>query len=140
MSPNFLPIKILKIVKDEITLPKMNGAVGSALYSIPFELNRNPDQHWINLFVSTWNRPPQRTNRHRPGIASVIGNRLILDGTTIEEVASTHRQTLLLCILEANEKYEYFISQRKQESTEMSKDQDQLRKSISDAADKIKFD
>lgn len=46
--------------------------------------------------------PPRFTTMHRPGIASVIGDRIILDGTTIEEVKDCHRDTLKLCVEEAN--------------------------------------
>lgn len=41
---------------------------------------------------------------HRFGIASVYGDKVILDGTTIEEVRDYHRDTLLLCVEEANKK------------------------------------
>src|SRR5690606_7761410 len=36
------PIKIKGIVIDEITQPSNDGTAGSALYKIPFELNRTP--------------------------------------------------------------------------------------------------
>ena len=39
---------------------------------------------------------------HRPGIARVIGDRIILDGTTIEEVERYHSATLQLAVEEAN--------------------------------------
>ena len=35
---------------------------------------------------------------HRPGIASVEGDEILLNGTTIEEVRDYHRKTLNLCI------------------------------------------
>ena len=41
---------------------------------------------------------------HRPGIASAIGDKIILDGTTIDEVKDYHRDTLLLCVNEANKR------------------------------------
>jgi hypothetical protein len=39
---------------------------------------------------------------HRPGIARVVGDRIILDGTTIEEVKRFHLETLKLAVNEAN--------------------------------------
>jgi hypothetical protein len=35
---------------------------------------------------------------HRPGIASVIGDKIVLNGTTIEEVRDYHIETLKLCV------------------------------------------
>lgn len=51
---------------------------------------------------------------HRSKIARVIGDTIILDGTTIDEVKSYHRDTLLLCVDEAN-KREREINQRNRE-------------------------
>jgi hypothetical protein len=41
---------------------------------------------------------------HRPGIAEVSGDRIILDGTTIDEAKHYHRNTLVLCVEETNRK------------------------------------
>jgi hypothetical protein len=41
---------------------------------------------WSELFLQAWDRPLAYTTMHRPGIASVTGDKVILDGTTIEEV------------------------------------------------------
>ena len=40
---------------------------------------------------------------HRPGIASVLGNTIMLDGTTMDEVETYHVKTLNLCVQRANE-------------------------------------
>lgn len=42
---------------------------------------------------------------HRFGKAKVVGNRIILDGTTIEGVKKYHRDTLVMCVDDANEEY-----------------------------------
>lgn len=96
------PIKIKGIVIDEITQPRNDGTAGSALYKIPFELNRIPSYEWRELFVNAWNRPPRFTSMHRPGIVSTYGNQVILDGTTIEEVEKYHKDTLKLAVEVAN--------------------------------------
>lgn len=54
---------------------------------------------------------------HRPGIASVIGDEIILNGTTVEEVRDYHRETLILCVEEANKK-EAEIRRKEQEQRE----------------------
>ena len=47
-------IEILGIITDEVTVPKMDGTRGSALYKVPFRLNRFPSQLWKELFVRNW--------------------------------------------------------------------------------------
>lgn len=97
-------IKILGIITEEVTVPKNDGTIGSALYSIPFKLNTAPESLWCDLFIKSWNYPSRFTSMHRPGIASVIRDKIILNGTTIEEVKAYHRETLILAVAEANKK------------------------------------
>lgn len=97
-------VRVLGIVTDKVTIPQMDGTRGSALHKIPFRLSKTPSSLWQKLFVQTWNNPPRFSTMHRPGIASVYGDEIILNGTTIEEVRDYHRETLLLCVDEANKK------------------------------------
>ena len=61
---------------------------------------------------------------HRPGIARVDSDKIILDGTTIEEVKQYHRDTLILCVEKTNEeekqirKREEQLKRKKQEERE----------------------
>lgn len=49
-----------------------------------------------------WDRPPQWTSMHRPGIATVSGDLFVLDGTTVDEVKQYHATTLALVVREVN--------------------------------------
>lgn len=102
-------IKIMGIITNEVTVPKLDGTRGSALYEIPFKLSKPPSREWINLFIKVWDNPPRFTTMHRPGIAKVIGDKIILEKTTISEVKKYHRDTLLLCVEEANKKEKELI-------------------------------
>ncbi len=109
------PIHILGIITDEVTMPRLDGTSGSALYKIPFRLSKAPSRLWQELFVREWNGN-LFSKMHRPGIASVQGSRIILDGTTIEEVRDYHRQSLKTCVEEANRLEEQALAEkRKQE-------------------------
>ncbi len=55
---------------------------------------------------------------HRPGIASVSGDEILLDGTTIEEVRDYHREVLLLCVDVANKKEEEIIAAEQRKKRE----------------------
>ncbi|HOE64881.1 MAG TPA: hypothetical protein PK650_14125, partial [Candidatus Sumerlaeota bacterium] len=52
-----------------------------------------------------WNRPSSYSLMHRPGIASVVGDTIVLDGTTLDEVKRYHRDTLKLALAAANRQY-----------------------------------
>ncbi|MEP3209741.1 MAG: toll/interleukin-1 receptor domain-containing protein [Maribacter sp.] len=134
------PIKIKGIVIDEITQPKNDGTRGSALYKIPFELNRTPSYEWKELFVNAWNHPPSFSTMHRPGIASAYGNKLILDGTSIEEVEKYHKDTLKLAVEVANEQIEKINSIKRQRLEQEKTDKENHRKNIEDISGRINFD
>jgi len=122
---SFDPIKIINIIYDDITEPINNGTRGSALYSIPFKLSRFPTSYWIEYFIKTWKNPPRFTPMHRKGIAKVIGDTIVLDGTTIEEVKKYHLETLNLSIERAN------VECQKLEKNNQEKEAYRLRKTQS---------
>lgn len=133
------PIHIMGIITNEVTVPKMDGTRGSALYKIPFRLSKRPSELWRKIFIATWNSPPRFTTRHRPGIASIFGDKIILDGTTIEEVRDYHRETLVLCVDIANKKEQEIIEQERirKENEEMRKNQHY--NNVNSIADEIIF-
>jgi hypothetical protein len=96
------PMRILGIDETGVTRPRNDGTRGSGLYLVPLRLNRTPSARWARVFPSIWDHPPQFTTMHRPGIASLSGDRIILDGTTVEEVERYHAATLRLVISEVN--------------------------------------
>lgn len=133
------PIHILGIITDEVTVPRMDGTRGCALYKIPFRLSKRPSSLWVNIFISTWNSPPRFTTMHRPGIASVYGDKIILDGTTIEEVRDYHRETLVLCVNIANEKEQAIIMEEKRKRELEENRKNQHYTNVASIADDIKF-
>jgi hypothetical protein len=133
------PIKIVGIVTKDITKPRLDGTRGSALYAIPFQLSAWPSSDWAELFVETWNHPPQWTTMHRPGIARVLGDQVILDGTTLEEVEEYHRDTLLLVIDRVNQLMaEHEERKRREEEVALQRRQ-QHESAVNDTAKRIKF-
>lgn len=121
-------IEILGIITDKVTVPKMDGSRGSALYKIPFRLNRVPSQLWKELFVRNWNSPPRYTTMHRPGIASVVDDEILLNGTTIEEVREYHRETLKLCIEKSNTQEKKILLEEEQKKRERMSESDHIKK------------
>lgn len=135
----FKPVRIIGIVVDEVGEPRNDGTRGSALYEVPFRLSRHPSSLWCELFLKSWDLPPRFTTMHRPHIASVVGDEIILNGTTIEEVRDYHRDTLVLCVEEANKlEAEYLEKERKRQAREEAA-RSAYRKNVEDVAGTIDF-
>jgi hypothetical protein len=107
---SFTPIEIVGVVTDEVGSPRNGGGPGSALYTVPIRLSRSLSSEEARFLEATWDRPPRFTTMHRPGIARVSGDRIVLDGATVDEVARYHAATLAAVVerfnLEAAQAYE----------------------------------
>jgi hypothetical protein len=135
-SSQFEDIKITRVIVEEVTEPRNDGTPGCALYSIPFALSSEPPVEWEKLFIENWDNPPRFSTMHRPGIASVDGATVTLNGTTVEEVERYHRDTLQLALGETNKQYRGLLQPEERES----KFRDQHRRIVEDSAKRIKFD
>jgi len=136
----FEPIKIEGVLADEAGRPANDGTRGSGLYSVPFKLNCPPTHEWGDLFVRTWDHPPQFTTRHRPGIARVQGDRIILTRTTIEEVKDVHRDTLKLVVEAVNDKIAELVRNRLAAEQARQVQEQRHRDNVQKVADEIKFE
>ncbi|MBU0639383.1 MAG: toll/interleukin-1 receptor domain-containing protein [Planctomycetes bacterium] len=139
-SEEFVPIKIRGVLADEAGRPKNDGTRGSALYAIPFKLSRVPSDEWDELFIQAWDHPPQWTTSHRPGIARVQGDRIILDGTTIEEVRDTHRATLRLVVDAVNDKIAQRVGKRCAAEAAKTQQEQLQQENLHKIADDLEFD
>jgi hypothetical protein len=136
----FEPIRILGVIAAEVGVPRNDGTAGSGLYKVPFQLSRKPLELWANLFVDAWDRPSKFTSMHRPGIARVEGDRIVLDGTTIEEVEKYHLRVLKTAILKANEQTSLFL-RRRALSTNFERNRGvQHRRHVSEVAKRLRFE
>lgn len=133
------PIRIEGIITDEVTVPRMDGTRGSALYAIPFRLSRTPSAIWEKLFIHEWDHPMSWSTMHRPGIARIYGSKLILDGTTIEEVKKYHRDMLMRCVEEANRKETAILEAQERERQAEEKRKADHAASVRAIADDISF-
>jgi hypothetical protein len=80
------------------------------------------------------------TNIHRPGIASVQDDKVILNGTTVEEVKRYHRATLIQAVQEANQRFQEFEARRRAHEQRERERIEAHKKSAADAANRLKFD
>ena len=101
-EPNSEPVRLIEIVAEEVGTPRNDGTPGCALYRVPIRISRTPSAEWARLFAELWDTPPSFSTRHRPGIGRVVGDRIILDGTTVEEIEQVHRETLRIVVDRVN--------------------------------------
>lgn len=132
-------IKIIGVISNEVTLPRNDGTRGSALYSIPFRLSSKPTRTWSELFLRNWDYPLSFTSMHRPGIARVDSDKIILDGTTIEEVKQYHRDTLILCVEKTNEEEKQIRKREEQLKRKKQEERENHYRNIDDISKDIKF-
>ena len=133
-------LRIVGVIVDDVTQPRLDGTRGSALYAVPFRLSGRPDSVWSQLFVDNWDHPPRWTSMHRPGIARVNGDRVILDGTTLEEIEKHHRETLTLALAETNRKYGELVQRQRREAEAQRTREDAHRRDVEERAKGLKFD
>lgn len=77
---------------------------------------------------------------HRPGIATTYGNKVILDGTTIEEVERYHKDTLKLAVEIANQQLEQINIRRQQQAERERIEKEKHNKNIEGIGRRINFD
>lgn len=133
------PIRIVGIIVDEVTEPRNDGTPGCALYRVPFRLSRTPSSLWRRIFLQTWDMPPRWSTMPRPGIARVLDDKIILDGTTIEEVRDVHRETLVLCVDKANKLEAQYLDQQRKEEERKRMQREEHKSNVMRIADDITF-
>jgi hypothetical protein len=134
------PMRIVGVIVDEVTQPTLDGSPGSGLYRVPFRLSRAPSVEWSRLFVEAWNRPPRWTSMHRPGIARVVGDKVLLDGTTMDEVRRYHRDTLVLAVEQANAGLRRLEERRKLAQEQEQRKREEHEAQVQKLANEITFD
>ena len=77
---------------------------------------------------------------HRPGIASVSGDKVYLDGTTMEEVERHHRDTLKLAIQETNKEIAEHEAQERARAERARQAREDHERTVRETARRINFD
>jgi hypothetical protein len=137
---DFEPIRIVGIAEEGVGRPRRDGSPGSALYRVPLRLSRTPSPEWARHFVETWNHPPQFTTMHRPGIASVSGDSIVLDGTTMEELERYHVETLRHVLAKVNTDIAAHERQERARAEREAEAKRQHEESVREVAARLKFD
>ena len=134
------PVSIVAIVKEGVGKPRNDGTRGSGLYRIPLRLSRHPTALWARLFVETWDHPPRCTTMHRPGIATVQGDTIILDGTEMDELERYHAETLKHVIAKVNGDVAAIEAREKAAERRQQQLDEAHQRDIDDVASRLRFE
>ncbi|MEX2275022.1 MAG: hypothetical protein WEA10_05605 [Actinomycetota bacterium] len=139
-ATSFEPVHVTGVVTDEVGRPRNDGTPGSELYAVPLRLSRTPSSEWGDSFEACWNNPPTLSTMHRPGIASVVGDTIVLGSTTIDEIEEHHLATVRMCVEKANERE----VARTEDARHQRESDDNARMAhrahVDEVADRLKFD
>ncbi len=133
-------IKIVGVIKEEVGKPRNDGTRGSGLYAVPVRLSGSVSAREARMLEETWNHPPQFSTMHRPGICRVSGDRLVLDGTTVEEVEQYHAATLRLVVDAVNQAEAQEVERDRQREERKRAEGEAHMRHVDEVADRIKFD
>lgn len=137
---NFEPISIIGVIVEEVGSPSNDGSRGSALYAVPIRLSRRLMADESELLRQLWDRPPSFSTMHRPGIAYASGDRFMLDGTTIDEVASVHAHTLRLVVDQFNSVMSDVRNREAREAAEAQASEAAHLQAVAEMATAIRFE
>ena len=77
---------------------------------------------------------------HRPGIASVVGDTIVLDGTTMEELERYHIDTLHLVLDKVNQDVAAHEAQEHAQAQRAERQRRQHADNVRQVAQRLKFD
>ena len=77
---------------------------------------------------------------HRPGIASVQGDRIVLDGTTIEELERYHLSTLKLVVSQLNDEIELHLRSERERRERDAREAFEHDRRVQETAKRMRFD
>ena len=133
-------LQIIGVDIENVGQPRNDGSHGSALYAVPIRLSRRPTAREAELLVAHWDRPASWSTMHRRGIARVYEDRLILDGTTIEEVERYHAETVRLAVSATNRDEARAPEQDLSRQRQAAEEAEAHRQRVRATAERIRFD
>jgi hypothetical protein len=140
VEKNFVPVRMIEVVAAEVGAPTDDGTPEGRLYKIPIRIEPPPpDDDWRMLFLKALELPSAATGRPVCN-AQVYVHRIVLSGTTLEELESTHLTTLKDALAQANEQYAELLAARRVTDERKRQDAATHVRSVEAAAKRIKFD
>lgn len=135
----FEPLEIIGVVTDEVGSPRNDGTPGSGLYRVPIRLSRAVSGDEGRYLERLWDHPPSLTTMHRPGTASVYGDLVNLNRTTIDEVRDYHARTLQGVVDKFNADVPVVLAKQRAAADRERAEREAHQRNVADVAGEIEF-
>jgi len=130
-------IRVLGVIVNEVSEPQSAGR-GRTVYDVPLQLSRRVPKEWAQYFLCAWHRGPKISAEHRPVVVNVGADRIVLEGTTIDEVEQ-FLELIKFAISEANQKsYHEATELQEEEIIAQQKRKEHLRH-VAEVAKRLRF-
>jgi len=138
---DFEDIKIVRMVDEDVTPLRNDGTPRSDLCRVPFALSRRPPSKWAEIFPIKWDRSLKYAlGKQWPGIASVQGDRVVLNGITLDDVNAYLRDLLVSAVAETNKEYRLWKQRQEQRRVKEQACDEEHKRRVSEISERIKFD
>lgn len=130
-------IKVLGVIVNEVSEPQSAGR-GRMVYDVPLQLSRRVPREWAQHFLSAWHSGPKISAEHRPVVVNVGADRIVLEGTNIDEVEQL-LELIKFAISEANRRSdEEAVELQEDEIIVQQKRKEHLRH-VAEVAKRLRF-
>ena len=133
--PLFSAIRVVGLLVDETVQSASRGDSDSERFDLEFRLSEYAPARWRNLFIRAWDSPVSLSSKSQPGIANVDGNRLTLEGVTLETSIRHHRSALAVAVEEANCVYQDELRLAEEVRAQQEARDRELREKVESVAD-----
>ena len=139
---SFEPIKLARVLTNEVGFPGESQDGSRNVYSVVFQLSEEPSARWGDYLVHFWDRPqvPYSHGHHRPGMTSVVGNKVILEETTIDEVEGFHLPVLKAAVRMANDAEARSVVEDQRRAERRRLEEAEHRRHVSEVAKRLPLD
>jgi hypothetical protein len=112
---DFVPIRIIEWNLEKVLKPCSAGAPESALVNMSFRLSGSAPSEWADYFVDAWMRSSWFEGVSSP---QVVDDKVLLNGTTLDQLTQIYKRLLRIGLEEANQKYIQFLGKGPKDRSE----------------------
>ena len=131
-------IKILGIVAEEVTSPTNDGSDGSALYTVPLLLSREPSAKWAEFFMESWNVYQGSMVSRHTGEISIIGDKMHIRDINLDYIED-NKEALKEHVDAVSRKEREHEFKKSMQEEERQKREKERREHVEKRAKEIKF-
>lgn len=136
-AKNGKAIRVLGVIVNEVSEPQIDGN-GRTVYDVPLQLSARVPGEWARYFLSAWHSGPQISAKHRPEVANVGADRIVLEGTTIDEVEQ-FLEAIKFAVSEANRKLEEEAMELQEGEIILQQKRKEHLRHVAEVAKRLKF-